>query len=97
MLTEVDWDSSSCSPLGALPNRDVVLRPAVMRSLYRGPFVHLDSLWRLSYLANAVIHVCFSKVSRPRDSDHSTFDKQAQACARCLVDASRLIPRNFSN
>jgi hypothetical protein len=24
-----------------------------MRSLYRGLFVHLDSLWRFSYLANS--------------------------------------------
>ena len=34
-----------------------------MRSLYRGLSVHLDSLWRLFYLANAVIHVCFLKLA----------------------------------
>jgi len=32
-----------------------------MRSLYRGFFVHLVSLWRPSYLTNAVIHVCSLK------------------------------------
>jgi hypothetical protein len=64
--------------LSALLDRGVVIWRSVMRSLYRGLFVHLDSLWRFSYVANTIIHVCFSKVSRPRDSDHSTSDEQAR-------------------
>jgi hypothetical protein len=30
-----------------------------MRSLYRSLFVHLDSLWRFSYLTNTIIDACF--------------------------------------
>jgi hypothetical protein len=74
------WPTSALrqkQSLSALLDRGVVIWRSVMRSLYRGLFVHLDSLWRFSYLANTIVHVCFSKVSRPRDSDHSTSDKQA--------------------
>jgi hypothetical protein len=58
--------------LSALLDRGIVIWRSAMRSLYRGVFVHLDFLWRFSYLANAIIHVCFSNGSRPRDSDHPT-------------------------
>src|SRR6202035_4980058 len=58
--------------LSALFDRGVVIWRSVMRSLYRGLFIHLDSLWPLSYLAITVLHVCFSKVSRPRDASEKS-------------------------
>jgi hypothetical protein len=36
-----------------------------MRSLYRGLFVHLDSLWRFSYLANTIIRLATAITQRP--------------------------------
>jgi hypothetical protein len=69
---------SSYRSLAAVLTRVVEIFRQLMRSLHRGLAVHLDSLWRLSYLAKAVIHVSFSKVSGPPDSDQSTFDKQAR-------------------
>ena len=63
-----------------------------MRSLYRGLSAHLDSLWCLLYLANAVIHVCFLKVSRPRDSDHSALYKQDRLARDAWSTVSRPIP-----
>jgi hypothetical protein len=97
----------------------VVVAAALMRLLYRGPFARLVSLCRFTYLADAVVYVCFSarwscrsilsavalrahgeqirraeivtaggdrpsvllssmRVSRPRDSDHSTFNTLAR-------------------
>ena len=60
---------SSYRSLAAVLTRVVEIFRQLMRSLYRGISAYLDSLWRLLYLANAVIHVCFSKVGRLRDSD----------------------------
>jgi hypothetical protein len=57
-------------PLSAPLDRGVVIERSVMRSLYRGLFVHVDSLWQFSYAANTIIHVCFSQMSGPRDSDY---------------------------
>jgi hypothetical protein len=37
---------------------------AIMRLLYRGPFVRLVSLCRFIYLTNAVVYVCFSSEMR---------------------------------
>ena len=82
---------SSYRSLAAVLTRVVEIFRQLMRSLYRGISAYLDSLWRLLYLANAVIHVCFSKVGRLRDSDHSTFDRQA----RLARDAWSMVSRPF--